>query len=195
MWLEVSVSKLKQADWNYKINDKDLQKKLTANIKNNGLIENLIVMELDDGFYSVVNGNHRLLSLKELKIKKAMVFNLGRISLAQAKRVATETNETRFNANPDKLFDLLEELKDSFDITDLMSTIPLDLYPSVPSAIEEEVKPKVKTLKINVTDDVLNLWNTFCNLVRDKDGHDITDCKILEYALAEAFAGDINEET
>lgn len=56
--IEIPVNKLKKADWNYKKDDEILLNKLINNIKKNGQIENLIVRELPDGYFEVINGNH-----------------------------------------------------------------------------------------------------------------------------------------
>ena len=66
-FIEVPIDKLVKADWNYKTEDDKKQEKLKENIKRNGQIENILIRELDTGYYEVVNGNHRLSVLKELK--------------------------------------------------------------------------------------------------------------------------------
>lgn len=132
------LSKLVSADWNYKNNDDKLQKKLVANIKKTGQIENIIVRQLKGGKYEVVNGNHRYLAFKELDYNEVMVYDLGKISDAQAKRIAVETNETKFKSDPLKLAELMEELKLEFD--DLEITSPFS---------EEELDNMSKTLQFD----------------------------------------------
>lgn len=127
-FIEVDVSKLKKADWNYKEDNDKLLEKLKANIKNNGLVINLIVRELPDGNFEVVNGNHRLEACKQLNIKKVNVFNLGEIDELTAKRIAIETNETNFETNTGALSDILKELINAFGEIDLLDTLPYEAF-------------------------------------------------------------------
>ncbi len=124
--VKIAIEKLEKAEWNYKKNDQALMEKLVANIKRNGQIENLIVRELPKGKYEIVNGNHRYDALVELKTKKAWCYNLGKIKLAMAKRIAIETNETRFDSDMGKLDDLMKELEKSFNLGDLKMTMPFN---------------------------------------------------------------------
>lgn len=119
---ELPLADMIMADWNYKKNDDRLQKKLIANIKRSGQIENILVRPLEDGKYEVVNGNHRFLALQELGYENAVVYDLGDMSLKQAKRIAVETNETKFGADNIQLAELLNEISIEFD--DLDETMP-----------------------------------------------------------------------
>ena len=121
---KIPVSKLVKAKWNYKVEDKEKQKKLTLNLKRNGQVENIIVRETKGGKFEVVNGNHRLGSLKELKTKEAMCFNLGKITDAEAKRIAVETNETKFDSDYFKLASVVHDIVGEFKIDDLKETFP-----------------------------------------------------------------------
>lgn len=122
----IPIEKLVKADWNYKTNNDTLSEKLTNNIKRNGQIENIIVRQLDTGFFEVVNGNHRLDVLKSIEYENVHCYNLGSISESQAKRIAIETNETKFESDDLLLSKILDELKDDFNIDDLLMTIPFE---------------------------------------------------------------------
>jgi len=126
-WGEISVSKLVFASWNYKKDDEstvDMEAKLVANIKKNGVIENVLVRPTGGGMFEVVNGNHRLKVMRTLGIKKVMAYNLGNITLAQAQRIALETNETRFPADDVKMASILQTILGEFSVGDLVSTFP-----------------------------------------------------------------------
>lgn len=118
------VTKLIKASWNYKYNDAVLMQKLKENIKENGQIENMIVREISPDVFEVVNGNHRLDILLDLKIKQAHCFNLGKISDNKAKRIAIETNETKFPVDSMKLSDILKNLIKEYSIEELAITMP-----------------------------------------------------------------------
>jgi ParB-like chromosome segregation protein Spo0J len=122
-FLPIPVESLKRAPWNYKQENKALTKKLVANIKRNGQLENLVVRELD-GEYEVVNGNHRLDAYKELGVVEAMCLNLGDVPVEAAMRVAIELNETRFPTNDRKLALLVAAILKQVDKTDALSTLP-----------------------------------------------------------------------
>lgn len=123
VYTTLPLDKLVSADWNYKNFSANKMEKLKANIKRNGQLETLIVRELEDGNYEVVNGNHRLEVFKLLNFQDVKVCNLGKISLAQAQRIALETNETKFESDEAKLKNLLDSLTESFDIDDLSQTL------------------------------------------------------------------------
>lgn len=131
-WVRIKVKDLVLANWNYK-DEGDTKKReemlmtsLQQNIKRNGVIENILVRQLDSGFYEVVNGNHRVKVIESLGIDEVMCFNLGKISLIEAKRVAIETNETKFAANRIKLAETVSELLTDFDLDDILNTTPFD---------------------------------------------------------------------
>lgn len=126
--IEVDVDNLTLAVWNYKTDDAKLLKKLENNIKKHGQVENLIVRELpgDDGetIYEVVNGNHRLKALINLGYDKAVCYNLGVVSDSTAKRIAVETNETKFGTDSIKLAEVMRDIRSEYEIEDVMETMP-----------------------------------------------------------------------
>lgn len=123
---KIQVVDLRSASWNYKNNDPDTLELLKNNLKRNGQIENIIVRELKNGQYEVINGNHRLQALQELGIEDVVVCDLGKIKLPEAKRIAIETNETKFQTDELKLGGILKELSTEFDLVDLLGTLPFD---------------------------------------------------------------------
>lgn len=121
------LSKIVKADWNYKKEDATLTKKLVANIKRNGQVENVLVRQLKGDRFEMVNGNHRHDALSELGHRNVVVCDLGKISKAAAMRIAIETNETRFESDFVKLSGMVKEMKLEFAEDDLLSTLPYDL--------------------------------------------------------------------
>ena len=118
------ITSLVKADWNYKMNDNLLSEKLANNIKRNGQIENIIIRELDTGFFEVVNGNHRLDVLKSIGYLDVHCFNLGSISESQAKRIAVETNETRFESDIKLLSETITSILEEFSLDEIEITMP-----------------------------------------------------------------------
>jgi len=120
----VPISSLVRADWNYKTEDPEMAAKLRENMKRNGQVENLIVRHLATGFLEIVNGNHRLDAMLDLGYEEVMVCDLGEISDAAARRIAIETNETRFQSDPLRLSALIREIVQEFPLDDALSTLP-----------------------------------------------------------------------
>jgi len=124
----IDIKNIILANWNYKETDNDsaisLIEKLKSNLKRNGQVENIQVRLLNDGKYEVINGNHRVMAFLQLKIKKIISYDHGKISLNEAKRIAIETNETKFKADNMKLADIIVEIQDDFTIEELVQTMP-----------------------------------------------------------------------
>jgi len=125
-WVDIEIEKLTPANWNYKQDYSKLLEKLKNNIKRNGQIENIIVRELETGFFEVVNGNHRLEAFKQLGFNLIKCYNIGKVSLQQAQRIAIETNETKFQSNQDQLNAILKEIIGEDSIDDLIQTLPFE---------------------------------------------------------------------
>jgi DNA modification methylase len=135
---------LVKASWNYK-NDSDFtHEKLTNNIKRIGQVENIQVRLLDTGYYEVVNGNHRLDSNDKIGRKFIVAYDHGKITLAEAQRIAIETNETRFGHDPDKLAALIKDLSLSYDMGELETTLPFDS-----KQVEEMLKFDIEEIPLN----------------------------------------------
>jgi hypothetical protein len=125
-WMVVDVDKLVAADWNYKEEDEFLDTQLRNGIKKRGVVQNLLVRRLDGERLEVVNGNHRLPIIRQLGHKKVVVYNLGDVSIAEAKRAAIETNEIAYESNQLKLAALLRDISEEVPLTQLLETMPYD---------------------------------------------------------------------
>ncbi len=123
-WIEIPIEKLVKAEWNYKEEDQFLQDRLESNLKLNDQIENIIVRELDTGFYEVVNGNHRYDAMKTLEFKTCVAYNLGKISEIKAQRIAVATNETKFKSDQSKFIGIINALTNEYSIEDLEKDMP-----------------------------------------------------------------------
>lgn len=154
----LDIDWLFEADWNYKQNDDELLDKLVRNMKNNNQMENIIVRQVGKR-WEVVNGNHRLQAMRQLGYSQVMVYDLGEVRLAEAKRIALETNETKFQADPFELGKMLQELIEEFDITELCATTPytegevhnyIDLLDMNPE-FEDEPPPGEPAHELSVT--------------------------------------------
>ena len=137
------VKDIKKADWNYKDDDEELSGKLAENIKEHGQVQNIIVRVLEDDSYEIVNGNHRLDVFVNLGIEKVYACDLGKISLEAAKRIAIETNETTFQADPTKLAGLIGKILEEISQEEFLVSAPytdkdMDQFKEILADLEEE---------------------------------------------------------
>lgn len=124
-WQEIDVKKLFPAKWNYKEQDNVLDEKLAEGIKKNGMLQNLIVRQVGEKF-EVVNGNHRLPIVEQLGHKTVMCYNLGKVPLAMAQKIAIETNEISYETNQLKLAGLIRDISKHFSVDELLTTMPYE---------------------------------------------------------------------
>lgn len=202
-WVDIKLSQLVKADWNYKTEDEEQSRKLKNNIERNGVIENILVRRLDNGSYEVVNGNHRLDVMNSLKMKECHAYNLGEISKEKAIRVAIETNETRFGADGIKLSHLIDEISDNVGLQELEKSMPftademqnmLDLlhfdWEVEEDAGEpldlEEPDPFNFDINLKVSKETYDRWLDLRKKLASINGYD-NESKVFEFAIIEAL--------
>jgi len=122
---ELPVKELVKADWNYKRNSKWMLERLINNFQRNGQLETIVVRKLAKKQFEVVNGNHRLDAFQKLGIANVHCFVLEKASLLEAKRIAVELNETRFDTDPVILSDMITEMEKEFTLDNLVTTLPI----------------------------------------------------------------------
>lgn len=190
----LDVTQCVKATWNYKNEDEELSEKLLNNLKRNGQIENILVRLLPTGFYEVVNGNHRLEALIKLGAKKVIAYDLGDISTEEAKRIAIETNETKFQTDAIKLSQLINELSDKYSLDELIQTMPfneqelnnfLEMYTHsledivADNSNSDEVgagSKSINEIHIKLNDSAAKMWNEFREIAKNEtDNNDVSD--------------------
>jgi len=119
----IKTSLLNKAEWNYKEEDAEMADKLTENIKRNGILQVSVLYEEEDGRLVVLDGNHRLDSYYRLNIQEVPCVNLGKITLAEAKRISVELNETKFENDVFKLAQTIKDIGEEFSIDDMVKTL------------------------------------------------------------------------
>lgn len=199
---DIETSKLIKAEWNYKEEDEKQTAKLIENFKRNGQVENIQIRELEDGKYEVVNGNHRLDVMNSIGLKKCHTYNHGKISLAEAQRLAIETNETRFNTNAFKLGELIKDMSGTFSLDEMAETMPftseemsnmIDVLDfdwntfedDEPLDLEKEDKFD-NTISFKVSEDTYRNWMELRKRMKELNGYD-NESKVFEFAVIEAL--------
>lgn len=115
---------LVKADWNYKVEDAAQSKKLNENLKRNGQTETIHVRLLHTGYYEIVNGNHRYDEMAALGRQTVIAYDHGTITKEQAIQRCLETNERWFDSDSKQLGNLMKQLTDATDISNLLETMP-----------------------------------------------------------------------
>lgn len=115
---------LVNVDWNYKQEDPETQAKLENNIKRTGQTENIHVRQRSDGKFDVGNGNHRNSIFQKQGVAYVLCY-VHECSMAEFKRRVFETNETKFYPDEIAMMKLVKELSETFDLTDLKTSLPL----------------------------------------------------------------------
>lgn len=170
---ELPIEKLIEANWNYKETDteqaKTLAQKLINNIDSDGQIENIIVRQLDNDLYEVINGNHRLKALQALGHEKVIVCDLEKVSIHKAKKIAIKTNELKFKRDEAQFAELIGTLLEEDNLTDLAEELPfsadeIDSYQKMLDFDWEDFQDKEKKesepsddfreIKLNLPDEV-----------------------------------------
>jgi ParB-like chromosome segregation protein Spo0J len=122
-WRTIPIGSLFPAEWNYKLDDGETQRKLEASLRRNGQVVNLIVRDMG-GWWQVVNGNHRLYAMRALGAGEALCYDLGEVSDREAKRVAVETNETEFPTDYVRFAEVVRAITDEVGVEELADTVP-----------------------------------------------------------------------
>mgnify|MGYP003343481398 CR=1 FL=1 len=125
-WMWIGLGVLRKAPWNYKGEDTATAHKLKENLKRNGQVKNLIVRELGDETFEVVNGNHRIDQLAAAGTALAYCLNMGEMSELEAQRLALETNELNDPSDPHKLATMLEQVDKAYGRKDVLATLPFN---------------------------------------------------------------------
>lgn len=197
-WCDIGTTLLIKADWNYKTEDEFMAAKLRENIRRNGQIESIIVREMPKGKYEVVNGNHRLDVMTELNMKTVHAFNLGKISDAAAKRIAVETNETRFESDSMRLAELVKEMTVEYPLEELEQSMPyskeeLENFQMLLESNWEqheqqgEAMPEKKgAIMLKVSIEVYEMWLQLKSRLSQINGYN-NDAKVFEFAIIEAL--------
>lgn len=121
----VSVKKLEPNPWNFNRVGEDEMDRLRATITQDGFVDPVTVRELTRGNkvrYQIIDGEHRWLAARSLKLAKIPVINLGVVDDTRAKSLTIKLR-TWGESDPGRLARLISEIIDDGVTPD---TLPYD---------------------------------------------------------------------
>lgn len=97
---------------NYKENENNQLEfdKVKKSLQKFGQLQPIIVRQLDDEIYEIVNGYHRFEAMKELGYTEIEVKDLGKIDFDQAVAIALQTEDTKIPIDNVELASLINTL-------------------------------------------------------------------------------------
>lgn len=126
--IEVELSELELAPWNYKEEDAVIALKLQNSMEKNGYATKITIAQRSEEpkskKYEVIDGNHRLMAFREMKVKKVNAVFVGRKKKTERQRMGLEMNELQFPTDTIRLAENLKDLTADFAIEDLVLTLP-----------------------------------------------------------------------
>lgn len=127
--VQIDVDKLVPNPWNVNRMSSEMQKKLTAYIKREGLVEPLVVRAHPKkrGRLEILGGFHRWTVCKEkLEYKTVPCVVLKDLDDKRAKILSVNLNSMKGEAIPSLLSGLLSDLQQDIPLADLEATLPYD---------------------------------------------------------------------
>lgn len=105
----------------------DMYAKAIASIREFGFVDPVTVRSFpDEDTLEIIDGEHRVKAALDEGLDAIPVFDLGIVSDDHARLLTIVLNETRGQADPEKLASLLKELRAGMHLEDLIRTLPYD---------------------------------------------------------------------
>lgn len=117
--IEVDVAAISENDWNPNEVDAAMQQQLVENIRKAGFNQPLVVREIAEGQYEVVDGAHRFRAAKQIGMAKVPVI-VRPFTTAEAKTQTIAMNKLRGEMDPAAVARLIREVEsDGIDLDEL----------------------------------------------------------------------------
>jgi hypothetical protein len=120
--ISVPIGFLKPNPWNPNVQDSFIFEKEKESIRRFGFVVPITVREMGDS-WEIIDGEHRWKAAKELGYLSIPVIVID-VTEEEAKQLTIVLNETRGEANPEKLKALLADLTGSVPMAELMTVLP-----------------------------------------------------------------------
>jgi ParB family chromosome partitioning protein len=120
--VELPIEALREAPWNANQIDAAMLQRLRSSISRYGLIQNLVVRRIDNG-YEVLSGNQRLKLLREFNVSKVACVIVD-LDNAHARLLAQVLNHTHGSDDLGLRAELLREVLQVIPEQEVMSVLP-----------------------------------------------------------------------
>lgn len=145
--LLVEITKVKPNTYNPKLdfesNDENKleYEKIKQSLKVAGQIQPVLVRELEDGTFEIINGYHRWRAMQELGSTQIEVKNLGKIDFDTAVSRALLTEDTKIPIDAIELAELLKKI--------VSPDKPIDYWANILPYSSDLIKSKIDLLEYN----------------------------------------------
>lgn len=125
--ISVPAIKLLPNPWNPNEQTDFIFEKERNSIRTHGFIDPILVRELDDGQFEIIDGEHRWKAAQLEGMTEIPCNNLGQVADSAAKQLTIIMNETRGEARRDKLSELLKDLASEVGMASLYESLPYQM--------------------------------------------------------------------
>ncbi len=146
----VSIDQVKPNTWNPKDRDTKEYQNIRRSIELKGLRLPVIVREVDNDSYEIIDGEQRYTACKELNFKQVLIYNEGSMGDKQAREL-TIFYQQQVPFNEIELLDLIKEIASFDGKYELPYT-------------EEEIQEKLKMLEFD--------WENYQSEIKDYNKED-----------------------
>ena len=204
--VEMDIKDLIKAEWNYKTDGTQEEiNKLIESIKVDKSVGVLAVREIDNEKFEVIDGNHRLEALIQMKYKKVPCENFGKISKGKAITIARRRNHKWFEDDILAYANLFkEDVLKEYSLKELEKFMPdtLEDMENLDKMLEFDWEDydndekydetDLKTIKVTVPKETYDIWIKWKEVLKKLNNYE-TDSKAFEYAIIEALNGTTEE--
>lgn len=124
--IEIELDKLEPNHWNPNQQSAFIYDKELNSIDTFGFIDPILIREIEDGKFQIVDGEHRWKAMKEKGAKTISAINMGKVDDVVAMQLTIITNETRGRTDRVKLVELLDSLKSETEVQQLYDNLPYE---------------------------------------------------------------------
>jgi ParB-like chromosome segregation protein Spo0J len=200
VWVGPAV--IRPNPWNPNQMDPDMLEHARASIREFGFVDPVTVRDLGEGDFEIIDGEHRWRIAVEMDLDPIPVFNLGPVTDAIAQQLTIVLNETRGQADPEKLGKLLKDLMATETKEHLLSTLPytreaLDRLTGLPSltweALDRPARPMLPAERpaawiertYRMPKEAAEVLDRALAKVREQETPDVSDWQALELIAAD----------
>lgn len=195
----VPIDRIAPNEWNPNRMDEEMFQKAVASIREFGFVDPVTVRHLGD-LFEIIDGEHRWVAAKQEGLTEIPVIDVGVIEDDVAQQLTIVLNETRGQADPRKLGQLLFQLSQKIDRETLLDRLPysrdafnrlagiteLDLSSVKPATPVKDMTKWVERI-YRMPKESAEVIDQALSTFKETEGES-PDWKILEYLAADYLA-------